>query len=386
LKSICYNIGALLKDSLREVVMRRRSRKRIYRNRIFSLLMFILIGVGAYGGYNYVDQNRSKAAVENKVEEAKNDENINKTDDQKSEDQKTPEEEEVKPAEEEENPIEEQKPVEEQKPAEQVKPPAQNNSTQKPPTTPSVDVEKIINSQAPLEQKIKQYIGTNVAKVGLAYYDIETGKGFSINGDKYYTAASTVKVQMNMVLFDMVKEGKIKIDSSILYNPNTDYEGGTGILQGKDKSKPIPLLTLSDYSIIYSDNIATRMIMRTINRTEMKRRFGVMVGHSVPVDKNVVTPNEGMTFLKRLYENKGDNQYYTRLIGIMKETVFHDRLDKYVPKSIVAHKIGNYGTFINDVGIVYAKKPYIIAVYTEGLTNANEVIANINKIIYAEHK
>lgn len=70
----------------------------------------------------------------------------------------------------------------------------------------------------------------------------------------------------------------------------------------------------------------------------------------------------------------------------MKTTVFHDRLDKYVPQNIVAHKIGNYGAFVNDVGIVNATKPYIIAIYTEGMPNANEVIANISKILYAEHK
>jgi beta-lactamase class A len=246
-------------------------------------------------------------------------------------------------------------------------------------------VESIIKSNKPLEQKLRDYLGTKVSKIGIGYYDIDTGKGFSINGDKYYTAASTVKVQMNMVLFDMVKEGKVKIDEALQYN-QADYEGGTGILQGKDKTKPIPLLTLSDYSIIYSDNIATNMIIRRIGRTEMKRRFGEKVGHSVPMDKNSVTPNEGMTFLKQLYENKGNNQYYTRLAGIMKTTVFHDRLDRYVPKNIVAHKIGNYGAFVNDVGIVYAPKPYIIVVYTEGMPNANEVIANINKILYEAHK
>ncbi len=253
------------------------------------------------------------------------------------------------------------------------------------PGKPNNSIESIIKSDKPLEQKLRDYLGTKVSKAGIGYYDIETGKSFSINGDKYFTAASTVKVQMNMVLFDMVKEGKVKIDEALQYT-QADYEGGTGILQGKDKTKPIPLLTLSDYSIIYSDNIATNMIIRRIGRTEMKRRFGEKVGHSVPMDKNVVTPNEGLTFLKQLYENKGNNQYYTRLIGVMKTTIFNDRLDKYVPKNIVAHKIGNYGEFVNDVGIVYTPKPYIIVVYTEGMPNANEVIANINRILYEAHR
>jgi beta-lactamase class A len=263
--------------------------------------------------------------------------------------------------------------------------PNENDSKPVSSGAPSNSIDSIIKSNKPLEQKLRDYLGTKVSKVGIGYYNIETGDSFSINGDKYFTAASTVKVQMNMVLFDMVKEGKVKIEEALQFT-QADYEGGTGILQGKDKTKPIPLLTLSDYSIIYSDNIATNMIIRRIGRTEMKRRFGEKVGHSIPMDKNVVTPNEGLSFLKQLYKNKDNNEYYTRLIGIMKTTVFHDRLDKYVPKNIVAHKIGNYGAFVNDVGIVYAPKPYIIVVYTDGITNANETIANINKILYEAHK
>ncbi|MBL4935369.1 serine hydrolase [Clostridium sp. YIM B02515] len=244
------------------------------------------------------------------------------------------------------------------------------------------DAEKV---QASVEEKVKQYLGNNISKVGIGYYDVETGKGFSINGDKYFTAASTVKVQMNMVLFDMIKEGKLNIDETIKYL-QSDYEGGTGILQGEDKSKPIALQKLSDYSIMYSDNIATNMIIRKIGYAQMKNRFSEKVEHQVPQNDNLVTPNEGLAFLKMLYENKNNNIYYPRLIGIMKTTVFHDRLDKYVPQNIVAHKVGDYGAFVNDVGIVYSNKPYIIAVYTQGLPNANETIANINKIIYGYHK
>ncbi|ERI89978.1 hypothetical protein HMPREF1982_04245 [Clostridiales bacterium oral taxon 876 str. F0540] len=239
--------------------------------------------------------------------------------------------------------------------------------------------------QDDIQQKVKQYLGNNISKVGIGYYDIETGKGFSINGDKYFTAASTVKVQMNMILFDMIREGKINIDETVKYSQD-DYEGGTGVLQGEDKSKPIPIQKLSDYSIMYSDNIATNMIIRKIGYSEMKKRFADKLGHSIPQDENVVTPNEELAFLKMLYNNKGNNTYYARLISIMKTTVFHDRLDKYVPQNIVAHKVGDYGEFINDVGIVYSSKPYIIAVYTKNLSNANEIIANINKIIYNYHK
>lgn len=315
-----------------------------FRRLITFILAIIIIALGTYGGYKYIQAKRAQIALDKQasaVAEQK----------KKEEDQKK---------------LEEQKRLEEERKKKE-------------------EEQKWMEEQSNLEAKIKEYLGINSSRVGLAYYDIQSGKSFSINGDKYYNAASTVKVPMNMVLFDMVKEGKININSTVKYNSKTDYEGGTGILQSQKLSKPIALQKLSDYSIIYSDNIATRMIIRTIGRSEMKRRFGVKAGHTVPT-KNTITPNEQLTFLKQLYENKNNNSYYTRLIDIMKKTEFHDRLDKYVPQDIVAHKIGNYGSYVNDIGIIYSTKPYIIAVYTEGLANANESIANINKMLYEAHK
>ncbi|MBE6047004.1 MAG: serine hydrolase [Clostridium sp.] len=49
----------------------------------------------------------------------------------------------------------------------------------------------------------------------------------------------------------------------------------------------------------------------------------------------------------------------------MKQTTTHDRIDKYIPNDIVAHKIGDYERYVNDIGIIYTDEPYILAIYTE---------------------
>ena len=66
----------------------------------------------------------------------------------------------------------------------------------------------------------------------------------------------------------------------------------------------------------------------------------------------------------------------------MKNTDFHDRIDLYIPHDMVAHKVGDYGNYVNDVAIIYTEKPYILSIYTNGLEDANEIIAHISKIIY----
>lgn len=248
------------------------------------------------------------------------------------------------------------------------------------------DAKKLVaeeNAQfAKLESEIKAYIGTNERKFGLYYYDLNSGKTIEINSNKEFAAASTVKVPMNMVLLDMVNQGKISLNETMRYNKSTDYEGGTGILQSKDLSKPIALKTLSEYSIIYSDNIATHMIMRKINKNYMRDSFDKMLGHKTTRTGNVTTAKDSGTFLKLLYNNPNKNPYYSELINYMKRTSFHDRIDKYIPQNITAHKIGNYGAYVNDIAIVYTNRPYVLVVLTNELPESSEKIAHISKMVY----
>jgi beta-lactamase class A len=237
------------------------------------------------------------------------------------------------------------------------------------------------NKRTELENQIKAYLGKNINKVGLSYYDINSGKEIIINGDKTFLAASTVKVQMNMVLDDMIQNGTVKENESLKYTADS-FEEGTGILQSQDLSKPIALSVLSDYSIIYSDNIATNMIIKRINYYNMRNMIDAKLGHATDKSGNFITANDETTLLKQLYENVNSNTYYSKIIDDMKNTEFHDRLDLYLPHNIVAHKVGNYDDYVNDVGIIYTENPYILSIYTNSLDNANEVIAHISKMIY----
>lgn len=67
------------------------------------------------------------------------------------------------------------------------------------------------------------------------------------------------------------------------------------------------------------------------------------------------------------------------------ETEFCDRLDKYIPSNIVAHKVGTMDNNIHDVGIILGKEPYIIEIYTKDLQDAEEKIAQISKAIYESY-
>lgn len=232
-----------------------------------------------------------------------------------------------------------------------------------------------------LQSELNEYIGSDKIRIGLIYYDLEIGNSIEMNPDMEFAAASTVKVPMNMALMNLAQKGSIDFESSMEYT-ESDYEGGTGILQGKDRSEPIPLRTLSEYSIVYSDNIATQMIIRKIGRDVMYDSFSKMAGREVARTGNMTTAADSAAYLKRLYANPDKNPYYEFLITNMKNTIFHDRIDKYIPQELAAHKIGNYASYVNDVAIIYTERPYVLVVFTNGVSDAPEKIAQISKMIY----
>jgi len=232
-----------------------------------------------------------------------------------------------------------------------------------------------------LEKKIKKFLGSNINKVGLVYYDINSKKYIKLNEDKQFVAASTIKVPINMLMYDMVQDKKIDINEKLKFQ-ESDYEEGAGILQGTDLSKPIALKTLSDYSIKYSDNIAINMILRKVGNENKYDYIEDIIGNPTIHSGNNTTPMDSFKILEKLYLNIDDNKYYADMIETMKKTEYHDRIDKYIPKEIVAHKIGDFAECVNDIAIVSKDNPYILVVFTNNLTEANETIAQVSKMIY----
>ncbi|MBB6623161.1 serine hydrolase [Clostridium gasigenes] len=247
--------------------------------------------------------------------------------------------------------------------------------------------EEALETNISIEQRIALYLEGGIKDFGFIYYDLTTKEKIVINENKVFIAASTYKVGLNMLVYEDIINGVLEINQGIIYDDDKDFEDGTGILQNEidtTLTKPVLLQKLLDLSIIESDNIASKMLKRTLGGDkETRKRINEMAELSCDTDSNKTTPEIQFKLLENLYKNR-ENTYYTHLLNIMKETEFHDRLDKYLPYEIVAHKIGNYEESINDIAIIFTDKPYIIVAYSEGIDEANEKIAKISKMIYSE--
>ncbi|MGL4774299.1 MAG: serine hydrolase [Clostridium sp.] len=241
-----------------------------------------------------------------------------------------------------------------------------------------VKIDEIIDSE---HEKVVQAIESEVNgnnNYGVYYQDLVAGKVYEFNGTKDFIGASTVKVPLVIGVADLIQAGKLSPDDTVKFI-QADYEGGTGILQGSEElNKPIKISRLIEVTITHSDNIATQMLQRV--STSITTVINTKTGINRKTGGNYINAKQLGILLKILYENKNNNPQYDVIIDHMKKTVFHDRLDKYVPYEIVAHKIGDNGGYAHDTGIIYTDRPYTLTVLTDGI--GSETIAKMNKSVY----
>ena len=147
----------------------------------------------------------------------------------------------------------------------------------------------------------------------------------------------------------------------------------------------ISIQELLDLSIIYSDNIATAMLSDYLGSyNSVREQLYSLLNIDYVLYENLLTPAISAQILKYVYDNR-EISGFNHLIDTMKITTFHERLDKYIPNNLVAHKIGSIDSYVHDIGFVFTDEPYIISIYTEGVYNAEETIASMSKVIYNKH-
>lgn len=237
------------------------------------------------------------------------------------------------------------------------------------------------NNDYSLEDRIKVFLGDDIENFSLVYYNLLTNEIVNINESKEFLAASTYKIGLNLLVYNLASTGEIDLTDTITYE-SSDYEDGTGLLCTEPTIGTYTIQELLDLSIQYSDNIATNMLGRYLGGHALVRKnLYELLNIDYPYEENTITADIESQILMYIYNHR-DSENYSHLIDTLTKTEFHERLDKYIPQDIVAHKIGSNESYIHDVGIILSDSPYILAIYTNNLTDAEEKIAQISKAIY----
>lgn len=249
-----------------------------------------------------------------------------------------------------------------------------------------------------IEKNLDLYFKGSKGEFGIFVKELNSGLSCGYNEEKILNSASTVKLFMASVIYDLDNINKLKLDSMITdpytgkkYNLKNithkmishsvnDYFNILFRYIGKKKANEV-VLELGARNTYLSNEIEPSSL--GVNRTNNLERYGT--------SKSPTTTAQDLgLFLELAYTNAFGDENSQLLIDSLLKNIYHDRLPLSINyESKVAHKTGTCsGSVYNDAGIVYLEdNPYIIVILSKNVkSNSLGTIRKISKDIYEYHK
>ena len=256
---------------------------------------------------------------------------------------------------------------------------------------------------------------SGVKALAVAVDDLETGERCRYNAERWFHAASTIKLAVLLGVFAAFHQGRF-VPQARLHVRNRFVSAFDGSLfrvdGGRDADREVHgaigrtmrLSELARNMITRSSNLATNLLLDLLGIEFLQRvledhriagidlRRGVEDELAFQHDINNRVTADGLVQLLRLMaEERALNADLSRqMLDILHEQEFRSGIPAGLPTGArVAHKTGEISTIAHDAGVVYLPKrrPYIVAILTEwepGASGRSPTIAAASYLVY-EH-
>ena len=250
------------------------------------------------------------------------------------------------------------------------------NKEQKPEEKKKLDT---IELDKAMKNIISQYKANN--EIGIVYKNFSTGYRFSEDDERYFAAASTIKVVYAMKIYDRINVGEIRKDDDIKYDPKY-LEEGAGEITNQEKKDSYKLDYVIQNMIQYSDNTATKMLIgNTATATDILVKYFAKLGITLsPAEaaQNRITPRMMEAVWTKLY-NERDK--YQDLIKYLEASSDNEWIKQGIPDKKIASKYGGIDANMHDTAIVFGNQDYMLLIYTNNLKNSAKGIIDISREI-----
>lgn len=238
--------------------------------------------------------------------------------------------------------------------------------------------------------RIQDYIGRLEEagqEWGVFFKDLTSGKTFGINEDLQVPAASTVKVAVVLYTSNLVSRGELTWNERLTYYSDRDWQGGAGTLQYTAKDgDTFTIRELAEKAITLSDNVAWKMLEARLGKNNIINFMREIGGQTVyPGGLNISTPRDNATYMEAALNFSKASPEGEKLMFDLAHTIWNTGLNRYITEVQVAHKEGDIMGVADDVGVVYAERPYILSLMSKGHDDVEagfERIGEISRMIF----
>lgn len=270
-------------------------------------------------------------------------------------------------------------------------------------------------NEEPLRHRIDEIArAARLEAVAVAVHDFETGVGFALNADRWFHAASVIKVAVLLGVFKAVEEGPLRLDDPLhvrnrfrsvadgsIYRIDPERDGDSGCHRRTGRTMRIDELARA--MIVRSSNLATNLLLDLVGLHYIQRVLthsgieGVRVVRGVEDQvaheqglNNEMTAAGARQLFRMIQEDGGwSAESRDRMRQILLAQEFNAMIPARLPSDAkVAHKTGEISTHSHDAGIVHppGRQPYVVAIFTQSAPDIDRtrVVAEISGEIFSE--
>lgn len=215
---------------------------------------------------------------------------------------------------------------------------------------------------AKIENTKKEFISLTNRYSGIYAFYI-----YDLNGDYFYgenyqekmQAASLIKLPVIYLTYKESEKGNLNLDEYKSY------------LEAMGKR---------------SDNAAYIKMVSVLGKEKIYKAITSLGMSKTSLEENITTPEDIGLFFKKLKKYELLNKENTdEFLKILTDTAFEDWLKPGIPIDVrLAHKYGREIHAVNDAGIVFSNKPFVLVIMTDGVveTEADKIFPELSKLLY----
>ena len=251
----------------------------------------------------------------------------------------------------------------------------------KPESTPGDTGSDLLRKK--LETRIRDIADKFDGVMGVAILDMTDGRIFSLNADRVFSTASSIKIAVLVELYRQDQEtrsgakGKARLDDTYTFDPK-DLVEDSRIMAGLTAGVThVTNRDLAQFMVAVSDNAAANILIDRVGKDNvnatlravglsktMLRRKMIDIAAARRGDENVATPEEMVRLLEAIYKGKVLNNEATAALTKQLSTLKQSYIPRLLPENVqVANKPGELEAVRTDSGIVFAaNRPFAICV------------------------
>ena len=209
---------------------------------------------------------------------------------------------------------------------------------------------------------------------GFYYLNLVNGDEYGVREDEVFGAASVIKLPLYMHIMAESAAGRMSLDDKLTIT-EADKVPICGALTLFTGDVEADVRTLCKLMISISDNTATNKLIdystipgaqagfrsMGLEKTQLTRKLFDRTASRAGL-RNTICPKEIGHLLAMLYRNEFVSEAVCKEIidTLLLQQVDHKLNGKICGEVPIAHKTGEDDELSNDVGIVYAKEPFVI--------------------------